>query len=361
MRVTGKVVAGDECFLDYPAPGTLAMDCLRIWPIGAWETRILTTFEVPDAIVTSAFYVVDPHRGRLFVDQSYEGADKLFPMRPAIADGSFTLDSDPVDVPGRTLLVGGPLDGVWYHWLFNWAPRLLLARRLRPALFDDPATRIGIHPKALEEPFLSVLKTFGVPLERYVAIDTERDHRLERAVLVSFPEERRLFRSLIFEMARIVPRGLGAFRRPGPGRRIFASRQALPHHRRRIANFDQLAPVLAANGFEVVDTGRLSAKAQATLFRNADFVMGGHGSDLSNVLFCRPGTKVVVFEHTFSVHYKLHLGLQYVAELMGCDYSFIQTDPWRPTGEGPPSLARAIDEDYLVDVAKVAAMLDRHG
>jgi hypothetical protein len=77
----------------------------------------------------------------------------------------------------------------------------------------------------------------------------------------------------------------------GGQRRIYISRQ--DSHVRRVLNEAALAPVLSEYGFETVELSRLSLDAQAALFGEASHVAGVHGAGLTNLLFARPGTKVL--------------------------------------------------------------------
>ena len=116
--------------------------------------------------------------------------------------------------------------------------------------------------------------------------------------------------------------GLGVTPQPG-GRRIFASRQGLPAPKRRIHNFADLEPVLAAHGFDILHLGEMSARDQAQMFHDAELVVGAHGSDLTNIVFCRPRTKVLVFENRGNLTRGLHLALKSLAELMDLDYTYV--------------------------------------
>ena len=75
-----------------------------------------------------------------------------------------------------------------------------------------------------------------------------------------------------------------------PARRVFIRRAT---EQRRVANFDELLPVIEAFGFTVVDTGSMSLSEQIRTMRQADQVVGEHGAGMANMMFCRPGTRVL--------------------------------------------------------------------
>jgi capsular polysaccharide biosynthesis protein len=91
-------------------------------------------------------------------------------------------------------------------------------------------------------------------------------------------------RSLIFQ-------GCGLRRAARGNRRIYVSRNDTP--RRRIANENEIMPMLSGHGFEAVPPGRLSFRDQVALFGEADVVIGPHGAGLTNILFAPHTAKVL--------------------------------------------------------------------
>ena len=355
VTLAGDVVRDWEVADDYPPAQAVRGRALQIWPRKEWSDDALVSFDVSNLVVTSVFVSVDPQRERLFLNQSYKSVEHLFQTRFKLDGARFALTGSPVPLSGHHVVLGGPVDGVWYHWLFNWCPRLLLLRDLRPDLLASPDVRFLVHPLALTGPFLSVLETFGIAPERFVAIDPEHDYRIERATLVSFLDQQKLYPGTIRAFADHLLAAWGLADEPEtPG--IFASRQALKPPKRRIDNFDEVVPVLAAFTLEIVDCGAIGAREQARLFRAARVVVGGHGSDLSNLLFCRPGTKVLVLESAFSIQSDAHLGLKYLCEVLDLDYAVMETrtETYNDT-KRPPT--RIVNRDYVVDADALAEML----
>jgi hypothetical protein len=81
-------------------------------------------------------------------------------------------------------------------------------------------------------------------------------------------------------------------RRSPPGtrdKRVYIARR----QNRRVSNQSVLDPFLARNGFAQYFLEDLSVEAQIELFRHAAWVIGPHGAELGNLLFCQPGTKVL--------------------------------------------------------------------
>ncbi|MDX2270458.1 MAG: glycosyltransferase 61 family protein [Cyanobacteriota bacterium] len=62
---------------------------------------------------------------------------------------------------------------------------------------------------------------------------------------------------------------------------------------RRLINEPEILACLEPYGFQVLQSEDLSLTDQITLFNQAEAVMGLHGAGLTNILFCRPHTKVI--------------------------------------------------------------------
>ncbi len=83
------------------------------------------------------------------------------------------------------------------------------------------------------------------------------------------------------------------------GRRLYVSR--LGQGRRGVStrlmlNEAEVAAAMAGLGFEVIEPEQLNPAEQIATFASADIVVGPAGSGMFNVVFCRPGTKVLDIE-----------------------------------------------------------------
>jgi len=79
--------------------------------------------------------------------------------------------------------------------------------------------------------------------------------------------------------------------RPAGGRRLFVSRSDARW--RKVVNEAEIMPVLERFGFQRILPGKLSLAEQATLFRDAEVVLGPHGAGLTNVAFMGPDTLLI--------------------------------------------------------------------
>jgi len=88
--------------------------------------------------------------------------------------------------------------------------------------------------------------------------------------------------------------------------------------RRGIANEEELLPILEDAGFTVTAMEGMSVDEQAQLLARADVLISPHGGALTNMVFCRPGIKVV---ELFGRHvYPFYYGL---AQMCGHEYHVV--------------------------------------
>jgi capsular polysaccharide biosynthesis protein len=105
-----------------------------------------------------------------------------------------------------------------------------------------------------------------------------------------------------------------------------ATSSALPSHRRiyisraktrmrRMLNEDELAPILDRHGFVTLALEDLSVAEQISLFRTAEVVVSPHGAGLTNVMFCRPGARILEIFPRGGLHSSSFMRLATLCEL----------------------------------------------
>ena len=84
------------------------------------------------------------------------------------------------------------------------------------------------------------------------------------------------------------------------GKRIYVSRNKA--NNRRLLNESDLTEMLQKAGFSIIQAEDYSFQEQIAIFQKAEVVVAPHGSGLSNIAFCKPGTTVVdLFSSNFVV------------------------------------------------------------
>ncbi len=300
--------------------------------------------ELRDAVVLGDHGWVFTAEGRVVVDTSaFADAEPWMPRmrRPLLSAGATRLR-------GRTLsLLSNWSSTNFYHMLCESIPRvqMVFAAGWRWEDFD----RI-LLPATCTPTIRRMLEQLGLPGEKCLRVEWgQRNHfRVDELVCTSFLGGRRT----VLPMQIDYLRGLYSPRRGNEerGRRIFVRRRARTRH---IRNEAELVALLEARGFAVVDPGELSNAED--VFHAADFVVGAHGAGLANLVFCRPGTKVLEllptdqpFPYFFTV--SVHGGLHY--DCLICPSDRVQPMPHPFVTWNSPS-------DFTVEVAAFAEALDR--
>jgi hypothetical protein len=193
----------------------------------------------------------------------------------------------------------------YYHWLMEAIPRLDLYERSGVAV-DRWYAPIRYR---FQRETLSLL---GFPREQIVPATCNAHLAPSRLVFAS--HDCGLFR----EKTDFLFRRLTAHERPwaGPPCRIFISRRGV----RSIVNEREVLQALRPLGFECYRLETMRLAEQISLFHRAECVIGPHGAGLTNLTFCRAGTKVIEIGtpyRPFTCFYEIahHRGLDYLLHM----------------------------------------------
>lgn len=300
---------------------------------------------IPDAqIVGPTGTVLTPDGG--IVEESTWGTDWLG------ADPSMrAFRLSPEYTPGTYLSLAAPFSDAYAHWLLESLPRLIAFDRI-PS--DDVQL---ILPRATHSYHYESLAMVGIDEAQCVTLG---ESHLEVDVLY-FPSWIGGPGNLHPVAAQWYRDRFGTHLDPQPSRRFFITRRAAD--RRRLVNEEELEPILAEHGFEIVDPGELSFRQQVELFGQAEAVVTLHGSALANILFAPPGCKVM--ELRDPVH--LDTCFYAVADVMQQEYWYLiaervtSPDAVDPSWVAPPGTTQAWHDLHVPapDFAKgLTALLD---
>ena len=132
----------------------------------------------------------------------------------------------------------------------------------------------------------------GVSGTRIVPSGSRRDNVLtENLVIPSYSQHCGWFSRELIDFIKL---NLGDALRPIPAEdelKIVVGRRG----KRQILNQDEIMAKAASRGFSLVYLEDLSVLQQAKLFASACCVIAPHGAGLTNLIYCRPGTRVFEF------------------------------------------------------------------
>ncbi len=132
-------------------------------------------------------------------------------------------------------------------------------------------------------------------------------------------------------------------------RKIYVGRGKVSY--RKVLNEDWLTGLLSANGFEIISMDGLTLKEQALLFYNADSIIAPHGSALTNIMFCKPGTRLL---ELFPYQYKDWFNVSFAA-CGKLDYYYYYGN--KANADNNP----AIYNDILIDPEGLRKFLSDYG
>jgi capsular polysaccharide biosynthesis protein len=198
----------------------------------------------------------------------------------------------PRRLAGRWVVALGSWADNYYHWLYDVVPRLLLLKRLDPAFERCD----GILVPSRRQPFHGeTLRCLDVPEGKL--LEVEDDDAFFEADELLVPVWTRGFGAanygtppwLVEDLRRIMlPDGAPA---PAERVRLYVSRGDAGA--RSVANESEVMAVLRDYGFTPVRFAGMGLRDQARLFASAEAIVAPHGAALANLVYCRPGTKVI--------------------------------------------------------------------
>lgn len=178
----------------------------------------------------------------------------------------------------------GPYWRNYYHWMLFILTRVAVL--LDRGLLDQ---RRLLLPMELSEWMMTSLALIGLPQERMLRYRGDQEVLVDDAWVVGSvewaaaglmkPLQRRLWKA-----AGVDPGGAGT-------RAVWLSRRQEPQ--RYLANTDAIEDLARQMGFYVVNPGTLSLLDQVRLCAGANIIAGPEGSNFTNLLFARPGTRVL--------------------------------------------------------------------
>jgi capsular polysaccharide biosynthesis protein len=263
------------------------------------------------------------------------------------------LDRRPTGGPAipEAILIGGRNDFNWFHWCVEYMPRVFTI----PAdVADDvpllvssrtPDTGLDALKRLTDRPIETVdaassrdigLLHVAAPVAQ--VLDSPRVTTLE-GFAIDVPALTRLRE----EWCRVAPD------RPAE-RRVFLRRRT---KRRGILNEDRLAEMARAEGFEIVDPGRLSFDRQLELYSSTSVLVGASGAVMVDYLMLPPRARVLALTSTQLWDFVLPAAISAIADV---DFAYL-------TGATTTQLHDATDRnswlhsDFVIDTDEFARAL----
>ncbi|HEY6431568.1 MAG TPA: glycosyltransferase 61 family protein [Acetobacteraceae bacterium] len=189
-----------------------------------------------------------------------------------------------VEVDRAVVVLGRYGLRTWGHWLGELLPKVACLERFSPGQFSYGLPADVLHDAHLRTARES-LRFHGVDDDRVVALEVGRRYRFRELFAVSpVWSDRMIHPGAVERMRQAVPV------QPRGDRVALLRRESAT---RRVANLDELRPLLEAANIRTVEIGELPFSAQVTIFQRADVVISVLGSGLTGLIYSPPGVKVV--------------------------------------------------------------------
>jgi tetratricopeptide (TPR) repeat protein len=250
-------------------------------------------------------------------------------------------------IEGTVAILSGLLDDVYFHWMFDVLPRIQLLKESGIS-FNEIDYFLVRDRLPFQQATLDFL---GIPKHQRIQGDRVFHLQADRLIVPSFPgcvawmpEWVCSFLRQLFLDPQIIEKDTGF-------KRLYISRDRAEN--RRIINEVDVLAVLTEFGFQSITLESMSVQQQAALLSQAEIVISAHGSGLTNLVFCNPGTKAI---EIFSPNY-VYPCYWLLSNLIGLDYSYILGE--MPEGYHLHQLVYpdARTEDIWVNINELRAML----
>lgn len=299
--------------------------------------------EISDATVLGSGIVLTAS-GRV-LDESLNNGPRILRRASGLyrpLDGSVWTNEVPIrpvrtirSVPGRRhVLLKQFGDANYGHWLIDTLPKIRLADQMikrSQCVFvinqqaDDVMRRVvtdSLDLAGVDRAQTLLLSGDTYEFERITVLGDLTRHPIAKSALAM---------DYLNELAEQVA--------PAGPDRIYLSRNAF--RRRRLANEDELLPVLTAHGYTVLHPEQLTLRDQIAHFRAASFVVGNMGAAMANLVFSPPGVSVLSLATERMAH-------DYFYDIV-CHKSGRYRGIQGRAAEDPPTLAA----DFVVDAQQV--------
>ncbi len=226
----------------------------------------------------------------------------------------------------------------YYHWIFDVIARILKIENFSKKIDFDRYLILDLDKPSFK---LESLDYFGI--DRSKVLNVRSDDHLECKHMLLF--ERPLDAPVEIDTIQLIQKFVKPSVSSKYPRFIYLSRGNA--NTRRIENENELKTGLEKMGFVCVRSEELSFKEQVELFQNAEAIIAPHGAGLTNLIFCRRGTRV--FE-IFPIGY-IRPDYALISEKCGLDYFFILNG--EESDVNPKNFMNSSPDAMRVDVSRI--------
>ncbi|MEM1169956.1 MAG: tetratricopeptide repeat protein [Cyanobacteria bacterium P01_H01_bin.35] len=216
-------------------------------------------------------------------------------------------------INGKVAVLSVLSGNVYFHWMVDLLPRIEI---LRQGINLEEIDWFVVND--YQQPFQrETLKSLGIREEKILASDRHPHIQAEELVVPSYPSYLGWLQPWGLKFLReVFLRGV-TNNKSYFSERIYIGRGNARY--RRVMNEADVVEILSQLGFTYVTPESMSLENQIATFAHANIIVAPHGSGLTNIVFCNPGTKVI---ELFSPHY-LRYYYWHISQLLGLEHYFL--------------------------------------
>jgi len=195
-----------------------------------------------------------------------------------------------------SLLTGGAGNNNYWHWLYDVLPRLYLCSEIEDLRKIDFFLLPSLTKKFQNETLdlLNIPRNKRLSSEEYRHIKTQKLIVTDHPVVVSGDMSRDIQNIPNWIMKWLKSSFIKEDSKENEKINIYIDRKDSLHvHERLITNELEVKKYLLENKFISVNLSDINFKDQLNLFKKAQCVAGLHGAGFANIVFCKPGTKII--------------------------------------------------------------------
>ncbi|NEO52697.1 MAG: DUF563 domain-containing protein [Okeania sp. SIO3B5] len=242
-------------------------------------------------------FVVLISKGRVWTNDSWgvvvtNSEDEILTKRmfrePDITDLRPIKNLPPIlNLEGMAVFLSSRWGDNYYHWMFDVISRLELILKSGINLSFVDKFIVNSYQKKFQR---EVLEFLGIPQTKIVESYQHHQIRADRLVVPSLPLAVPSKWNCEFLRRELMPLKEEVELAEYP-ERIYISRQ--DSNVRCVINETEVIEFLGTLGFKTVNFSSISVTEQVSLLANVKVLVAVHGAALTNIVFCKSGTKVI--------------------------------------------------------------------
>ncbi len=193
-----------------------------------------------------------------------------------------------------SLVQGASGNHNYFHWMFDILPKI----KIVTSYYNIKDIDYFYMPE-IQNYQKKILDKLGIKKIKFI---NSNKYKHIQASQIIVPEHPWYFKGKIYEDVNKLPKWiinwlrssfLKKFNSKSNVGKLFIDRSESKYNHCKLINNNKVIYELKKKSFKIIQVGRLSFKEQIRLFSNAKIIIGPHGAAFTNLVFCRPGTKII--------------------------------------------------------------------